>query len=713
MALSRGKALVRWLPATAVLAALLRFSLGGFQISRLSWWDAASILLLIGALSLSVSDRVRRRSTLSALPLRRDVEMGGTLVALAFVVVGLGGPHLYPLIYLVMAFLVSSLRQRTGPFLLGLALVFNGGLDFFHGASRVSVWGTHILFLALFTFLYHLVLSARLAQAHVAENEAVRNRIREAEERARTFRLASSGTQDSFSGIEEQEKWLLASIKEIEGAVGACLELAETALKTQTAAAFLLNDDERYLKLYDCRSSSERIQTEKFLSGEGVLGGSLKRNMPIRMNSSSALKGITYYQPGGPLVHSVLAVPLIETGGLIRGAVVADRAGNLPFTDDDERLLALVAGEVLRAIEVERVMGYIRKNRDEKDRFYKAIGELNRAGSPDQVFTAVLESAQQLGGLDFAGVTLVSEENGKRYHRVARIVGAGTNGGGLENKTFVDNNGLVANVVRYGTPLPGREITAMEKQIIFDGETQIRGLAALKIFPLNAGDRILGTLVAGSRRKAALDTDVLRMLEVLAIQAAQAVLRAQLFEQMEKMATTDGLTGLYNHRTFQSRAEEAFAHSKRYGRKCSLLLTDIDHFKTVNDTHGHPMGDTVLRGVARILKEKARDTDTVARYGGEEFAIIMPETDTKGARVIAERIREAIKAEVFQTEQGPLKVTMSLGISTCPDHSDDKQAMIDLADGCLYHAKRHGRDQSVTVSEVRGWKMTALEAKST
>jgi two-component system cell cycle response regulator len=171
---------------------------------------------------------------------------------------------------------------------------------------------------------------------------------------------------------------------------------------------------------------------------------------------------------------------------------------------------------------------------------------------------------------------------------------------------------------------------------------------------------------------------------------------------MERMATTDGLSGLLNHRTFQLKADEALAHARRYGRKCSLLLTDVDHFKSVNDTYGHPTGDMVLKGVARILKEQARDTDVVARYGGEEFCVVMPETDAAGAKVIAERIREAIRAEVFQTEMGPLKITMSLGIATCPDNSTDKQALIDLADQCLYFAKRNGRNQSVTVAQMQG-----------
>jgi diguanylate cyclase (GGDEF)-like protein len=235
----------------------------------------------------------------------------------------------------------------------------------------------------------------------------------------------------------------------------------------------------------------------------------------------------------------------------------------------------------------------------------------------------------------------------------------------------------------------------MDRQVVFDDDTRVRGLGALKILPLAAGDRILGTLVAGARRKASLDEDALRMLEVIALQAGQAVLRAQLFDQTERLATTDGLTGLLNHRAFQARADEALAQARRYDRACALLLTDVDHFKAVNDTYGHPIGDLVLKGVAQILREKARDTDLVARYGGEEFAVIMPETDGKGALVIAERIREAVQAKVFQTEVGLLQVTISVGIAAAPANGGQKQELIDLADQCLYFAKRNGRNRSV------------------
>jgi diguanylate cyclase (GGDEF)-like protein len=121
----------------------------------------------------------------------------------------------------------------------------------------------------------------------------------------------------------------------------------------------------------------------------------------------------------------------------------------------------------------------------------------------------------------------------------------------------------------------------------------------------------------------------------------------------------------------------------------------------VNDTYGHPAGDEVLRNVARTLAREARQTDVVARYGGEEFAVVMPETDEAGALVIAERIRDRIAQVVVETEQGPLRVTMSLGIATFPEEGAAKAELVERADACLYHAKRHGRNRTVSAAALR------------
>ncbi len=262
-------------------------------------------------------------------------------------------------------------------------------------------------------------------------------------------------------------------------------------------------------------------------------------------------------------------------------------------------------------------------------------------------------------------------------------------GARLDGLEFSDETGLVASAVRLASSLPGKDID-LSRAPVFDAATRLKGLASLKVIPLRTAQNVLGTLVLGARRPDAYDGEAVRQLEVVAMQAAESIYRARLFEQTERLATTDGLTGLTNHRTFQVRLDEHLAQSQRYGKKLSLILCDIDHFKSVNDTYGHPVGDVVLKGVARTLLKEARATDVVARYGGEEFAVVMPETDAAGALVIAERIRERVKALSFDAGQGKLKVTISLGVATVPDDAARKPELVERADGCLYHAKRHG-----------------------
>jgi diguanylate cyclase (GGDEF)-like protein len=424
------------------------------------------------------------------------------------------------------------------------------------------------------------------------------------------------------------------------------------------------------------------------------------RAVPVRLQGD--IRSASYYEDG-TRPRALAAVPLVDRrGGHVRGVIVADRLDEEPFGDADEELLTRIAGELIRAVASERILVDLARARDEKERFYDAIERLNRTSKPREVFDAALDAAAGFASLDFGAVTLVVEEDGNRQHEVVRAVamtGGERRASELEGLRFGDNPGLVSASVRLASALPGTGIRVGEATVL-DETTRLKGLASIKILPLKTGDRVLGTLLLGSRREGAFGPDAVRQLEVIAMQAADALLRARLFEQTERLATTDGLTGLSNHRTFQSRLEEQLALARRYGKRLSVILCDVDHFKAVNDTYGHPMGDQVLQGAARVLLKEARATDLVARYGGEEFAVVMPETDAAGAVVIAERIRTRLSETTFATELGPLRVSLSLGVATFPDDARAKGRLIEVADVCLYHAKRHGRNRTVAAADM-------------
>jgi diguanylate cyclase (GGDEF)-like protein len=161
--------------------------------------------------------------------------------------------------------------------------------------------------------------------------------------------------------------------------------------------------------------------------------------------------------------------------------------------------------------------------------------------------------------------------------------------------------------------------------------------------------------------------------------------------RLSDLARTDGLTGLLNHAAFQDRLEREYLATRRYGNALSLALLDVDHFKQFNDAHGHPAGDVALKAVATALRATARETDAIARYGGEEFAIVLPDTTTREAAQIGERVRAAVAA----IPNLPRRLTASVGIATLAPDAPDRATLVTAADHALYAAKRRGRDRVV------------------
>jgi diguanylate cyclase (GGDEF)-like protein/PAS domain S-box-containing protein/putative nucleotidyltransferase with HDIG domain len=171
-------------------------------------------------------------------------------------------------------------------------------------------------------------------------------------------------------------------------------------------------------------------------------------------------------------------------------------------------------------------------------------------------------------------------------------------------------------------------------------------------------------------------------------------------QRLEELATTDALTGLWNRRRFLEVLERECARAARTGRGLAVAMLDVDHFKAVNDTHGHAFGDRVLAEVAAVLKAEARETDTVARYGGEEFVILMPETSAEQAVVAAERIRRRIAAQPVADGKRSVDVTVSLGIRSATGEEAAAETVVRLADEALYAAKQSGRNCVRTWAEI-------------
>ncbi len=662
-----------------------------------------SQLLGLGSLALWLVARLLARLQRSALSQGRaaaleDLELGTLFVAGAFVLIELtGGPSglLYPLIFALVAFLIAFHSILHNVYFLSLILGVEAAITHLRpvGDEPWRLYVSHASFLLLFGYLYALFLRSEVAARRLVLQREIKSSLSRIEEEAKEFRLTSGLGLDSreLTAEEISHRRQIGSIQAIHDSLYNVLAVAEKALAPHTVALLWLDASDTHLRVKELRSHSDHVKESRIGVGEGFLGAISKRREPLVLTQLKPRhSGLVYYSRPEP-VTDFAGVPVME-GQHLRGVLVADRANAQPFDDDDLSVMQTIAEEVVRAVQVERIFADMDREKYRKERFYQASRDFNSALTVEQVASVAIDAARRVSQAEYAAVAVATEQE-----NLLRIMAAH----GDEKLVGLEldaDSALVGKSIKARVPLPHG--SARSSQHLVFGPDIPFSPPAVKVLPLLWKDQGVGALVLGSEREEFLSDDLLEMLRVVADHAAIAIANAQMYGRMERMATTDGLTELTNHRQFQIAFDEMLARSQRYGRKLSLILTDIDHFKSINDTYGHPVGDLVLKRVARLLEEGARKTDVVARYGGEEFAILMEETDTKDAFHLAERIRESIQAETFRSENGSFQCTLSLGVSTHPDDGSSKSEVIERADQNLYEAKHGGRNRTV-VSQSR------------
>ena len=253
-------------------------------------------------------------------------------------------------------------------------------------------------------------------------------------------------------------------------------------------------------------------------------------------------------------------------------------------------------------------------------------------------------------------------------------------------------------VTQHALPL----LIAKGKHPKADAELEAAAAESALVLPLFVKGRVLGSLQLFSSRIENFTENDAQLLWTLTLVSENLLTREQANEGLLRFAFTDYLTGLRTRGYFEQQLDLEVKRSDRKREQFSLLMVDIDHFKSLNDNHGHHVGDQVLRQATSLLVKDMREVDTVARYGGEEFVIILPETSEQEAISVAQRLRRAVQNFNFQIEglEGHERLTISIGIAVYGRDADGRQKLIEYADAALYAAKSRGRNQVLPYSQL-------------
>jgi diguanylate cyclase (GGDEF)-like protein len=308
------------------------------------------------------------------------------------------------------------------------------------------------------------------------------------------------------------------------------------------------------------------------------------------------------------------------------------------------------------------------------------------------VLNIIMEKTRELVKAESWSLLLGEEGEGGLSLSVA--VGEGADRRARTAAVIKPGEGIAGWVAREGKPVVVHDAAADPR---WCGLEEAYGGAARSVLcvPLETRGRVLGVIEVVNKKggRGGFTTRDLSLVTRLAGFAAIAIENARLYQQTKQLTLTDELTRLYNTRFFTQYLEAEVKRCRRYNGNVSLIFLDLDHFKLVNDAHGHLMGSQLLRETADVLRRGVRDVDIVARYGGDEFIVILPETRLEDAAFVAERLRRAMCEHVFLAGEGvSAHLTASFGVASFPETCSSEQELIRLADQAMYRVKNRTRN---------------------
>ncbi len=384
---------------------------------------------------------------------------------------------------------------------------------------------------------------------------------------------------------------------------------------------------------------------------------------------------------------SVAIVPIVMYGRPTGVMAALNFEREFVYTDRDVEVLTTAAGQVAVAMENARLFS----EEQRRSRYLAFLNNISKTAISSQHAEPMLEE-------------IVSEiqKNFRFDHIGIGILDYATKD--IEIKAEAGTTmRAVGRRVPLGAGILGRVARSNEMALIQNSDEERLGsllddARSVLCIPITYGETLLGVLNVESRRNDAFGQQEVLILRTLADLLATALHNAFVFQKLQQQAITDGLTGIKTRRFFVEALQSEWKRASRSGRAFSVVLMDLDKFKSVNDTMGHLEGDLVLARVGRLLEQKCRQSNVVARYGGDEFVILMPETALEQAQVLSERLRLWVATDPMLNER---HVTGSFGVATFPLHGATAEEVLRVADAGMYASKHAGGNNVATVEEFR------------
>lgn len=308
----------------------------------------------------------------------------------------------------------------------------------------------------------------------------------------------------------------------------------------------------------------------------------------------------------------------------------------------------------------------------------------------EDVLNVVMEKVSLLLRSKTWSLLLTDEETGDLIFEIA-VSDVNTD---LKGVRLAKGEGIAGRVAESGEPLLISDVSDspyFSPQVDQITSQETRSIICV---PLKSHDRILGVIeLVNTGEERVLDESALPILTTIADYVAIAIENAQYFEKINQLIITDDLSGLYNSRHFNQLIEYETERAQRYDSSLALVFFDLDHFKLVNDTHGHLVGSRMLTEVGELVRRYTRKVNLAARYGGDEFVVLLPSTDKKGAVAMAESLLNTLSNHPFKADDGsPIRLTASFGVASMPEDTTDRKELIFLADKAMYRVKETTRN---------------------